>query len=46
MNLKRKVLGQPPVDAVVADELTKKEKQEDQKSLGGGAGAVAGGKGK
>lgn len=45
INLKRKVLGQPPVDAAAADEITAKEKADDQKSLGGG-GAASSGRGK
>lgn len=45
INLKRKVLGQPPVDAAAADEITAKEKADDLKSFGGG-GAAAGGRGK
>ncbi len=42
INLKRKVLGLPPVDAAAADDLTAKEKIEDQKSLGGGGGGASG----
>jgi hypothetical protein len=41
--LKRKVLGQQPVDAAAADVLTAKEKADDLKSGVGGGGS---GKGK